>query len=260
MVKVGRIDTRAEPFSSTYRRTTSQHFNVNDFRAVSGGFAFRDHDAGIELWGAATGPDNGGGIEYAAGIVQGTAGRAETNNCKAYYGTVTYKIGGHGVVGPRDEITEPEKVKEYRESSLSVGVFAYKGKGQPPIIPGIAEDGFSHRGIKIDAWIKNVNIFGAVVRGEDELRGSSLRKIRTSAIMVEADYPVLPWVMPLFRFEKTNDSDGRRSVIQMVPAVNLLVRANVRVLAEGHFFNRVGDSSTVRTGLNEGVIRLDFLF
>jgi hypothetical protein len=259
-IKVGRIDTRAEPFSSTYRKTTSQQFNVNDFRAVSDGFALRDHDAGIELWGAMTGPDNAGGIEYAAGVVQGTAGRTETNNFKDYYGTVSYKIGGHGVVGPRTEVDTPPNIDEYKETSLSVGVFAYKGKGQPRTSPGVSEDGFYRRGIKLDAWIRNVNVFGAVVQGEDELRGTAPQKIRTSSMMAEVDYPALPWVMPLLRFEKTNYSDGRRNVVQMVPAVNVLIRANVRLLAEGHFFNRVGSTDRTRTGLNEGLIRLDFLF
>jgi hypothetical protein len=64
-LKIGRIDTRAEPFSSTYRKITSQNYNVSDFRVVPNGFGLRDHDAGAELWGAATGPDNRGGLEYA---------------------------------------------------------------------------------------------------------------------------------------------------------------------------------------------------
>jgi hypothetical protein len=32
------------------------------------------------------------------------------------------------------------------------------------------------------------------------------------------------------------------------------------VLAEGRFYNRIGADVTGRTGLNEGLIRLDFLF
>ena len=77
--------------------------------------------------------------------------------------------------------------------------------------------------------------------------------------MAGADYRILPWFMPSFRFEKTNYTD-RRNVIQMLPAFSFLVRANVRVVAEGHFFNRVQAESTGRTGLNEGLIRLEFLF
>jgi hypothetical protein len=78
--------------------------------------------------------------------------------------------------------------------------------------------------------------------------------------MAEADYRVLPWVMPTVRYEKTNFSDGRRNVIQVIPALSLLVRANVKILAEGHFFNRIQAGSRDRTGLNEGLVRLEFFF
>jgi len=101
-LKFGRIDNRAEPFSSTFRRSTLSYFNASDYRAITtDAYALRDRDAGIELWGAVTGPGNRGGLEYAAGTVQGTAGKAENNNFKDYYGSVSYKFGGYGVVGPR---------------------------------------------------------------------------------------------------------------------------------------------------------------
>jgi hypothetical protein len=32
------------------------------------------------------------------------------------------------------------------------------------------------------------------------------------------------------------------------------------VLAEGHFFNRIQVGTTERTGLNEGLVRLEFAF
>ncbi len=259
-VKIGRIDTRAEPFSTTFRRTTSQNFNVGDFRAVPGGFGFRDHDAGIELWGAATGPDNRGGLEYAAGVVQGTAGRPENNNFKDYYWTASYKFGGLGVVGSRSEAEELLTIppEGYEENSFLIGGFMYEGKGQPTL-SGVTEDRLTRFGAKIDAWFQTLNIFGAVVRGEDQLRGVSPRTIKTTAIMAQADYLMLPWVMPTFRFEKTNFSD-RRNVVLLIPAVSFLVRANVRVLAEGRFYNRLQEAGTERTGLNEGLVRLEFLF
>jgi hypothetical protein len=257
-LKLGRIDTRAEPFSNTFRRTTAQNFGASDFRVTTNGFGFRDHDAGLEAWGAVTGPDNRGGIEYAVGLVQGTNGRAENNNFKDYYATVSYKIGGLGVVGSRTEMNEPPDTPEgYTENALTIGGFTYRGKGQPALA-GVSEDWLMRSGFKVDIWLKDLNVFGAAVFGNDELRGSSPRAIDSSSIMAEADYRLLPWVMPAFRFEKSNFS-GRRNVVQLIPAVNFLVRANVRVLAEGHFFNRV-QANGERTGVNDGLIRLEFLF
>jgi hypothetical protein len=259
-VKIGRIDTRAEPFSNTFRRTSAQNFGASDFRAIANGFALRDHDAGIELWGAATGPDNRGGIEYAAGVVQGTAGRAENNNFKDYYFTASYKFGGLGVVGSRTELAEqPNTAEGYKEISMSAGGFVYTGKGQPNI-SGVLEDRFTRSGFKLDIWLKDLNVYGTAVFGEDQLRGDAPRTIDTSTIMAGADYQVLPWVMPAFRFEKTNFSDGRRTVVQLVPTINFLIRANVRVVAEARLFNRVQDNGSDRTGSNEGLIRLEFLF
>jgi len=259
-LKLGRIDSRAEPFSNTFRRTTAQNFAVSDFRATPGGFGFRDHDSGIEAWGAVTGPGNHGGIEYSAGIVQGTNGRPENNNFKDYYASTSYKIGGLGVMGSRTENSEPPTgALGYKETSIAIGVLTYRGKGQPTIT-GVSEDWLTRSGVKADIWLKDLNVYGAAVFGKDELRGVSPRSIDTSAIMAEADYLVLPWVMPTFRFEKTNFSDGRRNVVQMIPAVNFMIRANVRVFAEGHFFNRLQAGSRDRTGVNEGLIRLEFLF
>ena len=260
MLKIGRIDTRAEPFSSTYRKVTSQNFNVSDFRVVGSGFGFRDHDAGIELWGAATGPDNHGGLEYGAGVVQGTNGRAENNNFKDYYWAASYKVGGLGVVGSRAETQEPQvsPPEGYRETSVLVGGFMYTGKGQPAL-QGVLEDRFTRTGVKIDAWLNALNVYGAFVHGQDQLRGPNRRTINSSAIMAEADYQLLPWVMPSFRFEKTNYSD-RRNMVLLIPAASVLVRANVRVLVEGRFYNKIQAAGTDRTGLNEGLVRLEFLF
>ena len=258
-LKIGRIDTRAEPFSSTYRKVTSQNYNVSDFRAVGNGFGFRDHDAGMELWGAATGPDNRGGLEYGVGVVQGTAGRPENNNFKDYYWAASYKVGGLGVVGSRVEV-EPQTTSPegYEETSIQAGGFMYVGKGQPTLA-GVTENRFTRTGFRVDAWLKSLNVYGAFVRGEDQLRSSAPRTINSSAIMGEADYLLLPWVMPTFRFEKTNFSD-RRNVVLLMPAVSVLVRANVRVLVEGRFYNRLQAGAPDRTGLNEALARLEFVF
>ena len=147
MLKVGRIETRAEPFSQTFRRATAQAFNVSDFRPVTGAFGLRDHDSGVEAWGAVTGPHDHGGLEYAAGFVQGTAGRTENNNFKDVYGAVSYKFGGHGVVGPRADVGEGAGNRA--ERSVAVGTFTYTGRSQPALT-GVTEDRFSRTGIKAD--------------------------------------------------------------------------------------------------------------
>ncbi len=256
MLKVGRIETRAEPFSNTFKKATALALNVSDFRPVTGAFGLRDRDAGIEAWGAITGPNDHGGLEYAAGVVQGTAGRAENNNFKDYYGAVSYKFSGLGVVGPRGEAAAPGGSRA--ESAFALGAFAYSGRGQPAL-SGVIEDRFTRTGIKADAWLGKLNVFGAYARGTDELRGTAARTVTARATMVQADYLLLPWVMPTVRLEKTTFSD-RQDVVVVVPSLSLLVRANVRVLAEGRFYNDARSTSGARVNANDGLVRLEFLF
>ncbi len=257
MLKVGRIETRAEPFSNTFKKATALAFNVSDFRPVTGAFGLRDRDAGIEAWGAVTGPHDRGGLEYAAGFVQGTAGRAENNNFKDYYGAVSYKVAGMGVVGPRgDAAVEPGGSRA--EHSFALGAFSYSGRGQPAIV-GVIEDRFTRTGIKADVWLGKLNVFGAYARGTDDLLGSASRTVTARASMVQADYLLLPWVMPTVRMEKTTFSD-RQDVVVLVPSLSLLVRANVRVLAEGRLYNDARSAAGARVNSNDGVVRLEFLF
>lgn len=235
-LKLGRIDTRVEPFSSTFRRSTAQQFNTSDFRTFVNGFAFRDHDAGL---------------------VQGTAGRPEDNNFKDYYGTVSYKFGGLGVVGSRQESETDLQLQGYKEYSLTVGAFGYSGLGQPAGTD-VTGDRLRRTGVKADVWLRDLNVFGALVQGHDRFLGASPRAVSTRAAMVEADYLLLPWVMPVLRLEKTWYSD-RDDVMLVVPAVNLLVRANVRVLAEGRFYRSPRPGPPPAVG-NQGLFRLDFAF
>ena len=256
--KVGRIDTRAEPFSSTYRRTTGQNYNTSSYRVLSDGFRFQDHDVGAEVWGAVTGPDNRGGLEYAGGIVQGTAARPENNNFKDQYWNLSYKFRGLGVVGSRNGDQDNLATEEaYKERSLALGTFGYRGKAPAPATvanpPAVIENRFTRNGLKFDAYFDELNLFGAVVSGKDHVQGPAPRTINSTAFFVQADYMMLPWVMPVLRYERTRFSDGRTTVREFIPAVNLAIRANVKVLIEARRYRE-------KTGANEGIVRLDFLF
>ena len=260
VLKVGRLDMRAEPFSSGYRKVTAQNYNVSDFRTVNDAIRLRDKDAGIELWGAATGPDNRGGLEYAAGLVQGTAGAAENNNFKDSYWSAAYKFGGHGVVGSRKESEGPPPINNYAEKSFQIGTFGYRGKGITRSTGIPLENQFTRTGVRFDAYYGNLNVYGALLKGKDQMREINRRRVEGTAFYTEADYMLLPWVMPVVRIERTRYTDGRPTVKQFIPSVILAVRANARVIVEGRFFNRLTPTSPTRTGTNEGLVRLEFAF
>jgi hypothetical protein len=264
-LKIGRIDTRAEPFGSAFRRATLLGFNVSEYRSVSDAFSFGDHDAGIELWGAATGLGDRGGLEYGIGVVQGTDGDEENNNSKDYYWATSYKFGGLGVAGSRNiRETTLTATDSYSEWSLEFGGFGYYGK-RPTETAGAAENQFTRSGLKFNAYLSDLNLYGAVVFGRDNIRGPGTPRIESSGMFVEADYMLLPWVMPMARYERTRFSSGE-PVRTLVTGVNLAIRANVRAVVEGHFYNAdgaVADPFGGETGeryTNKATVRLEFLF
>ena len=261
-LKFGRIDIRADPFSRSFRRLTSQHFNVSDLQVVPGQPKLRDRQAGVELWGSATGPNSQGGLEYGLGIVNGVPKVGETNNFKDYYWAASYKLGGMGVAGsvaPADTLAVTDNYSEY---SLLFGGFGYIGKwNKPGGGSPFLEDQYDRIGVKLDAYVNKLNVFGAVMWGKDDLIGldQTTTRIDSSVFFVEADYVLLPWIVPLFRWEKTNFSD-RRNIIQLIPAARLAFRANMALLIEGRFFNKRFEESDDRTGTNELRLRFDMVF
>jgi hypothetical protein len=152
VLKVGRIDPRVEPFSSTFRKTTAQNFNVSSYNVVSDGYRLQNKVGGAELWGASTGPDNSGGLEYAAGVVQGTAGGPENNNYKDTYWAASYKFGGHGVVGSRTETEKEIPIRNYAEKSVQLGGFGYHGKDITRATGTPLEDQLTRSGAKVDDY------------------------------------------------------------------------------------------------------------
>ncbi len=259
-MRVGRFEPVATPFSRFYRRTTSADFNVSEFQPVSGTARFRDRQMGLELYGARTGPDNRGGVEWGIGVLNGTGTLGDNNSQKDIEWTVSYKLFGYGVTGPiREEPEELRATDNFIDNSFKMGVFGYVGR-QPV---GTTEDRYNRVGVKFDAFLHRLNLYGAYMRGRDTVIATSART-NSSAWFLEADYMLTPWIMPLVRFEKTDvtalggtPQPSRRLII---PAVNFAVRANVRVLAEGRFFLRDMDFPATRKPANEGRVRLDFLF
>ena len=104
-----------------------------------------------------------------------------------------------------------------------------------------------------------LNLFTAYATDTDRLQGAAARSVTAKAAMLQADYIVLPWVMPSVRLEKTTYSD-RQDVVTLISAVSVLVRANVRVLGEGRFYNDARSTTGARINPNDAVVRLEFLF
>ena len=245
-IKVGRYEIAAVPFSRFSRKLTASDFITSDYRAVAGGFNFRDRQQGIELWGAKSGSVQGG-FEYGLGIVNGSGSSRDTNAAKDVYYRFSYKIGGFGVTGSRnEEISRNFKQTNYwRDDSFRLGTFGYFGKG----IFNEMDNRFDRFGFDFDFWQGSLNLFGAFIYAR-ELR-NSLQQFSFNAYFVEADYVLLPWIIGVIRFETINRPG--LEIRRIVPAIVLAYRANVRLVNESELYLNENGDSLFR-------IRLDFLF
>lgn len=248
---VGRFEPRAVPFSRFFRRVTQSDVVTTSFAHVSGGHSFRQMQAGFEFWGAKSGPKGRGGVEYAAGVVNGNGPFRDNNTAKDVYYRLAYKVGGFGVTGSEEETEELEQTNNWRDNSVKIGTFGHVGKG---LFGNPArEDKFWRVGADVDLFVHDLNLYGAVLRGRDKVTATGVANDFTAAFL-QADYVVKPWIVAVVRYDAVfRDGVMGRDIKKIVPALVLAIRANVRVVAESEsFLEKSGDTF--------GRIRLDILF
>jgi hypothetical protein len=205
---------------------------------------------GIELYGIARHR-----LLYAAGVVNGvSAGNGQFgNNSKDFYGRVDYKFGGMGLDGDMGGRAAPEK--NWRDDSLRLGVFAYRGRAGGVDFPLTVEDdnsgsvrevnvqdqSFWRTGLFASAYVGDLNVFGAYLHGTDTLRqfdpasGDFLEELKPSfnGWFAQADYVIYPWLLGAVRYETLTPGDRSvPSVRTGVVNMSALVRANVKAMLE----------------------------
>src|SRR6266568_3215455 len=91
---------------------------------------------GLEAYGVA-----GHRLFYAAGVVNGISGngRFDGNDGKDLYARVDYKIGGMGLDGDLGGREAPDK--NWRDDSLRLGAFVYRGDGRGINFESVSEEG-----------------------------------------------------------------------------------------------------------------------
>jgi hypothetical protein len=199
---------------------------------------------GIELYGIVKHR-----LLYTAGVANGIPGDGQFgNNSKDFYGRLDYKFGGMGFDGDMGGKEAPDK--NWRDDSFRVGAFAYRGNAgnvafsltdevDTPI--DLRDEHFLRTGIFVSAYWRDLNVFGAYVRGKDTLRefdaasGDLLLQVEPvyHSWFVQADYVFYPWLHGAARYEEATPGD--RSVESQRTAVfnvSGLVRANIKAIAE----------------------------
>lgn len=185
---------------------------------------------------------------YTAGIAAGQGPGAESydgNTAKDYYAKVSYKIGGMGLDGTTmgGAGAEPVETENWIDNSLKLSLFGYFGNGEDiqysiGTQPALLEDiSFNRIGFDASMYIGNLNVFGTILSGSDVLReggdSSTDRTFSYSAMFVEANYVIKPWIIGVLRYETlTPASDHAESYEMLIPNLTLLLRANVKFIME----------------------------
>ena len=260
-VRMGQFEPRATPMLGGHRNLITIKGTPNAVAypvAPSGEFTnfwgFFPNQKGIEFFGALNGPKGRGGFEWAAGIVNGGEainemlfggidgnrpdrdnGRFDNDDYKDYYGRISYKIGGLGVMGGGVVEESDTALENWQDgeiifgniaTSAKIGVFYYRGKMETNTLRGgitinndrFVRNGnvqidntnrFTRWGVDLDWIIGNANIIGSAVYFRDRLdeeiiynRGFEIDDTFETAIYTaELDYVIFPWLMPAVRYE-----------------------------------------------------------
>jgi len=190
-------------------------------------------------------------ILWVAGVANGISPGANSfdgNNSKDVYGRFDVKIGGMGLDGDLGGREAPDK--NWRDDSLRLGAFVYRGDGRGIDFESMSEEGgtiniqddrFLRTGFFASAYWRDLNLFGAYVRGTDTLRrfdpdSSELlgeTKPTYYAWFAQADYVFYPWLLGAVRYETLTPGDRSvPSVRTGVASLSALVRANVKAMLE----------------------------
>ena len=247
-------DTRTTPSSLTLTAANPNRSTATvSVRAATeeARWRFRDGQAGVQVWGARNGPNNHGGLTWAAGVGNGQ-GLIDANDRKDVFARVAYKFGGYGELGG-GELSQD--LEFWRDDSFKVGLFTYAGKstniyeGSTTVFTGtpgtglvsVSADGqiendFSIVGVEFDWWIRDLNVFGLYLRqADDDPRGTG-ESIDTDAWFIEGNYTVYPWLIGVLRYGATAQNFSVRPDPEtqkfLIPAVVLLARANIKFTFE----------------------------
>jgi hypothetical protein len=181
------------------------------------------------------------------GMGPGPDGRFDGNNAKDVYARFDYKVGGMGLDGYTGGAPVPDK--NWRDNSVRVGVFAYRGDGSAIDNPFTAEDGssqslqdlhFLRTGVYASAFYQDLNVFGAYLHGTDTLQAfadgvpiAASFEPDYKAWFAQADYLVYPWLQGTFRYEALTPGDRSVPMLKTgVFNVSALIRANVKAIVE----------------------------
>jgi len=201
----------------------------------------------------------------ANGIGPSACGNFDGNNAKDVAAGFDYRFGGRGLDGGTGG--KPITEKKWRDNTLRLGVFTYRGDGSNIDFPLTIEEGvetriqdvtFLRTGVYANLYFQDLNVFGAYLHGTDSLRvfnattATLLHSVEPDyhSWFTQADYLFYPWLQGSFRYETVTPADPSVPSLRTgVFNVSALVRANVKAMVEYQRDLREGDNHTLNAVL-----------
>jgi hypothetical protein len=189
---------------------------------------------------------------YYAGVVETDT----SNNNKGVYGGFSVKLDGlgfNGTGGTSEEGGIGIKPSGYwRDDAVYLGGFGYR------TYEGSHADSFDRIGGDVRITYKNFDLSGGYIWGDDD--ESNLKENNYFAGL---EYWLYPWVIPYVRYEflTSNGSDNTLDQGRFVVGSALLIRANIKVTAEGIYYtkNEPRDNDNSEEG-NKLTFQLEWAF
>jgi len=228
--------------------------------------------SGIEVYGIV-----GRRFLYSGGLANGIGPGAETadgNDAKDVFGRVAYKFGGLAYDGSNYVASD----KNWRETSLAVGAFAYRGDGSGVFVQQaghhatefLEDRSFTRAGFDVNVFVGDLNVIAGFVRGRDtlatfaeadhedggdehaeegdehgelpELEFEGEQDYTYKTWFIQGDYVFLPWLHGAIRYEWLDPASTRAPEFKrLVPHLTALIRANVKAYVE--LQRNLGDST-----------------
>ncbi|MBM4065083.1 MAG: hypothetical protein FJ266_05495 [Planctomycetes bacterium] len=282
-IEFGMFEPRATPRSEHLSIIGTAQYLFNTWPTLpTGNFTtFSVNQKGLELFGGKNGPKGKGGFLWAVGILNGEPqhevmesweGNTENygedivvnvedkwrgadnafdmNNSKDYYGRLSYKIGGMGVMGGGTTDESAKDTENWQDNSLTLSGFFYRGNtgffNDPVAATGWHTSGnrFWRYGTEFDFYWWNFNLFGAATFFRDDTRsdvtidGVSGSNFDADLYTAELRWVALPWIIPAARFENMNpgyDAGDLDSFNRYSADINVILRANIKLLVGAAF-------------------------
>lgn len=135
-------------------------------------------------------------------------------------------------------------VEPWRDNSITVGAFGHLGRNADA-------SSLRNLGGNADIFFNDFNLFGLAMVEQTKAAGAG-KYANTTRLFTEGDYVIYPWLIPLVRLQYTKP-ENESAVTEIVPAVVVLVRANVKVVPTGFIDTKNSDNDRFTIQFDIGI-------